>query len=85
MAPRTGTIWPEHFSEEGFLKIKLGMTSAQVRFLVGDDPLEKYCDPTGCWWRYSGQDSVSADSDRRWVTLDTHDRVVEIVHRFYID
>ncbi|MEW6056481.1 MAG: hypothetical protein AB1540_07685 [Bdellovibrionota bacterium] len=84
MTPMTGTIWAKDFSEAGFAKITYGMSSAEVRSLVGE-PLNRECDKDGCGWSYSDQDSDTADSDRRWVRFDAKDRVDYIWHEFHID
>lgn len=84
MTPLTGTVWSKDFTEEAFAQIKLGMSSSEVKALLGE-PLRRDCDEEGCFWPYTGQDTDTADSDRRWVTFDVKDRVIKIRHEFHID
>ncbi len=88
LAPLTGTLWADGFSEAKFAKVKLGMSLAEVKALLGA-PLREWCGPKGinegCTWLYSWQDTPTADYDRRWVSFDALGRVEEIRHDFYID
>jgi hypothetical protein len=84
MTPMTGTVWTKGFSEDSFAKVSHGMQSSEVLALLGE-PLRKNCDQDGCFWPYTGQDTDTADSDRRWIVFNAKDRVVEIVHEFHID
>lgn len=84
LAPFTGTVWPENFSEIGFSKIKVGIPKSEVTALAGE-PLRKSCDEDGCLWSYAGQEMDELSYDRRWVSFDANDRVTKIRHEFYID
>lgn len=84
MIPFEGTVWSEGFSEVGFNKVNLGMSSRKVLELLGE-PLQKNCDKNDCFWIYTWQDTGTADFDQRWIIFNLDDRVIEIRKSFYID
>jgi hypothetical protein len=80
-----GTTWANGFSDEGFSKIRIGMTKEEVLSLAGK-PLHDIdnCDEL-CIWAYTRQDSPTSDFDQRWVVFDQNQKVFEIRKSFYID
>jgi len=84
MTPFTGTIWSKGFSENNFLKIKIGMQKSEVDKLIGD-PLLYSCESKGCSAYYSRQDTPTADYDRRWIEFDSSGKVFKVIKKFYID
>lgn len=84
MTPFTGTIWADGFSEANFSKVQAGMSSRDIKLLLGE-PLQKWCGNEGCEWLYSWQDTPTADFDRRWIFLNSVGRVVSFRHDFFID
>jgi hypothetical protein len=84
MAPLAGTLWAEGFSETRFAAVRIGMSSQEVKALLGP-PLKELCGPENCAWRYSWQDTPTADYDQRSISFDASWRVTELRHRFYID
>lgn len=84
MTPFTGTLWADGFSEARFAEVRIGMSSQEVRALLGT-PLKEWCGSEGCAWLYSWQDTPTADYDERSVSFDSLWRVTGLRHRFYID
>ena len=83
--PCEGTIWAKYFSESAFEKVKVGMEKSSVVGLLGE-PLMKNKDCSKiCFWRYTKQDTGTADFDQRWVIFSPNKKVVEIRKSFFID
>jgi len=80
----TGTLWADGFSEAKFADVKIGMSSQEVKVLLGP-PLKEWCGSKNCAWLYSWQDTPTADFDRRSVSFDSSWRVNGFRHEFYID
>lgn len=80
-----GTIWSKNFSEEAFLKVKVGMSMNEVLHLLGKplDDLTSCLD--GCFWYYTRQDAGTSDFDQRWIVFDQSKKVKEIRKSFFID
>lgn len=77
------TRYAEGYSASRFKRVKVGMTSQQVLYLLGE-PLGKYPVEGGLeGWRYSESPS---DSDYRVrVILFSSGRVVKIIAEYYVD
>ena len=81
MAPFGGTLWSKDFSEEAFLKVKIGMSSIEVIKLLGN-PVHKDSD---FFWKYTIGDTGSADFDQRWVVFNKQGKVSEVRKSFFVD
>lgn len=81
LSPMEGTVWAEDYTEDGFAKVKIGMTASEVHKILGE-PLVRNTEE---FWKYTLGDTSTADFDQRWVVFNDSGIVVEKRKSFFID
>lgn len=85
MSPFEGTIWSQNYSELAFDKVKLGMSSEEVKELLGNPVRKSFNCNDICFWNYTRQETQTADFDQRSVVFNRSGKVIEIRKSFFID
>ena len=80
-----GTIWAPNYSEVKFNQVKLGDTKEKVISLMGKPIVGELDCLDNCFWRYTRQDTGTADFDQRAVLFNNKGVVEEVRKDFYID
>jgi hypothetical protein len=78
------TVYSSGYSEVGWSAVTRGDTQAAVRTRLGE-PLQRWDEPSGQLWSYSGHGASSDDYLERKLLFDMQGRVVEKHEECYLD